>query len=89
MIHAGTLAFKDVDEDQHADRNSTRFIKNLAELKLQLKSFLPLSEESPFNKTQFSSVAQSCPTLCNSVDGSTPGLPVHHQLPESTQTHIH
>ena len=38
---------------------------------------------------QFSSVAQSCPTLCEPVDGSTPGLPVHHQLPEFTQTHVH
>ena len=39
--------------------------------------------------TQFSSVAQSCPTLCDPMDGSTPGLPVHHQLPELTQTHVH
>ena len=38
---------------------------------------------------QFSSVAQSCPTLCNPVNCSTPGLPVHHQLPEFTQTHVH
>ena len=37
---------------------------------------------------QFSSVAQSCPTLCDPVDRSTPGLPVHHQLPEFTQTHV-
>ena len=36
---------------------------------------------------QFSSVAQSCPTLCNPMNHSTPGLPVHHQLPEFTQTH--
>ena len=36
-----------------------------------------------------SSVAQSCPTLCNPMDCSTPGLPVHHQLPELTQTHVH
>ena len=36
-----------------------------------------------------SSVAQSCPTLCDPMNRSTPGLPVHHQLPESTQTHIH
>jgi len=43
------------------------------------------------NKTtvQFSSVAQSCPTLCNPMNRSTPGLPVHHQLPEFTQTHVH
>ena len=38
---------------------------------------------------QFSSVAQSCPTLCNPMDCSMPGLPVHHQLPEFTQTYIH
>ena len=38
---------------------------------------------------QFSSVAQSCLTLCNSMDCSTPGFPVHHQLQELTQTHVH
>ena len=38
---------------------------------------------------QFSSIAQSCPTLCNPMNCSTPGLPVHHQLPEFTQTHVH
>ena len=38
---------------------------------------------------QFSSVAQSCPTLCDPINHSMPGLPVHHQLPESTQTHVH
>ena len=38
---------------------------------------------------QFSSLAQSCPTLCNPMNCSTPGLPVHHQLPEFTQTHVH
>ena len=38
---------------------------------------------------QFSSVAQLCPTLCNPMNRSTPGLPVHHQLPEFTQTHVH
>ena len=38
---------------------------------------------------QIRSVAQSCPTLCDSMNCSTPGLPVHHQLPEFTQTHVH
>ena len=38
---------------------------------------------------QIRSVAQSCPTLCDPVNHSTPGLPVHHQVPEFTQTHIH
>ena len=36
-----------------------------------------------------SAVAQSCPTLCNLMDCSTPGFPVHHQLPEPAQTHVH
>ena len=39
--------------------------------------------------SQFSSVAQSCPTLCDPMNCSTPGLPVHRQLPEFTQTHVH
>ena len=38
---------------------------------------------------QFSSVAQSCPTLCDPMDRSTPGFPVHHQFPELAQTHVH
>ena len=38
---------------------------------------------------QFSSVAQSCPTLCDPMNHNTPGLPVHHHLPEFTQTHVH
>ena len=40
-------------------------------------------------RNQFSSVAQSCPTLCDPMNRSMPGLPVHHQLPEFTQTHVH
>ena len=38
---------------------------------------------------EFSSVAQSCPTLCDPMNHNTPGLSVHHQLPEFTQTHVH
>ena len=41
------------------------------------------------NLDQFSSVAQLCPTLCDPMNRSTPGLPVHHQLPEFTKTHVH
>ena len=41
------------------------------------------------SSVQFSLVAQLCPTLCDPVDCSTPGLPVHHQLPGSTQTQVH
>ena len=41
------------------------------------------------SSVQFSSVAQSCPTLCDPMNRSTPGLPVHHQRPEFTQIHVH
>ena len=46
-------------------------------------------ERNHLSSVQFSSVTQSCPTLCDPMNCSTPGLPVHHQLPESTQTHVH
>ena len=42
-----------------------------------------------YNLFRFSSVAQLCPTLCDPMNRSTPGLPVHHQHPEFTQTHVH
>ena len=41
------------------------------------------------SSVQFSSATQSCPTLCSPINHSTPGLPVHHQLREFTQTHVH
>ena len=55
---------------------------------------IPISSHCPFvpkplHRCQFSSVAQLCPTLCDPMNRSTPGLPVHHQLPEFTQTHVH
>ena len=43
----------------------------------------------PQYSVEFNSVTQSCPTICNPMNCSTPGLPVHHQLPEFTQTHVH
>ena len=49
----------------------------------------PLSLPAPIFSVQFSSVAQLCLTLCDPMAGSTPGFPVHHQLPELTQTHVH
>ena len=50
---------------------------------LEAKSFYTI-----FSSVQFSSVAQSCPTLCDSMNRSTPGLSIRHQLPEVTQTHV-
>ena len=56
--------------------------KILTQVYVQVKNII-------LSSVQFSSVAQSCPTLCNPMNCSTPGLPVHHQLPEFTQTHVH
>ena len=53
-------------------------------------SFFPMMVTNTlFSSVQFISVAQLCPTLCDPMNRSTPGLPVHHQLPEFTQTHVH
>ena len=49
----------------------------------------PAGKPNSVVSVQFSSVAQSCLTLCDPMNHSTPGLPVHHQLPEFTQTHVH
>ena len=56
---------------------------------MKLKDVCSLEEKLWPTSVQFSSVAQSCPTLCDPMNRSTPGLPVHHQLPEFTQTHVH
>ena len=47
------------------------------------------ADNIPGISVQFSSVIQSCPTLCDPMDCSTPGLPVHHQFPKLAQTHVH
>ena len=69
-------------------RNMRKYFKSeipdifMFELCMLLFSFLD-------DSVQFSSVAQSCPTLGDPMNCSTPGIPVYHQLPEFTQTHIH
>ena len=50
---------------------------------------VPSSRHTGLLSDQIRSVAQSCPTLCDPMNHSTPGLPVHHQLLEFTQTHVH
>ena len=51
-------------------------------------SGLAVTTKADLSSVQFSSVAHSCPTLCDLMNHSMPGLPVHHQLPEFTQTHV-
>ena len=49
----------------------------------------PTSQKEVMHPDQIRSVTQSCPTLCDPMNRGMPGLPVHHQLPEFTQTHVH
>ena len=68
---------------------------NLLTIVLKVKNRMVVSVSAIYrcdhiiSSVHFSSVAQSCPTLCDPMNRSTPGLLVHHQLPELTQTHIH
>ena len=59
-----------------------------ADLKLSIQK-TKIMASSPISSVQFSSVAQSCLTLCDPMNCSMPGLPVHHHLLEFTQTHVH
>ena len=70
---------------------STHFVHNmvLGCLMLGELGWLQLTLKSSSSSVQFSSVAQSCLTLSDPVNSNTPGLPVHHQLPEFTQTHFY
>ena len=53
------------------------------------KLLLTKLSKQKYPPVHFSSVAQSCPTLCDPLNCSTQGLPIHHQLPEYTQNHVH
>ena len=55
----------------------------------EIKRRLLLGRKVMTNLDQISSVTQSCPTLCDPMKSSTPGLPIHHQPPEVTETHVH
>ena len=63
--------------------------KGLMTKLLHCRQLLYHQETHWFSSVQFSSVAQSYPTLWDPMNRSTPGLPVHHQIPEFTQTHVH
>ena len=64
-------------QEKHQINNLTLHLKQLEK------------EEMKNPKVQFSSVTQSCLNLCDPMNRSTPGLPVHHQHPKSTETHVH
>ena len=63
--------------------------ENYKTLTKEIKDDINRWKDIPCFWVQFSSVAQSCPTICDPIHYSTPGSPVHHQLPQLTQTHVH
>ena len=81
LIQLNSLYFSSITENYYT---STLFRKCLLSLGLYLYIFIYIYIYS----VQFSSVAQSCLTLCDPMKRSKPGLPVHHELSESTQTHV-
>ena len=97
------IARRNINNLRYAD-DTTLMAESEEELKSLLMKVKEESEEvglklniqktkimaySPISSVQFSSVAQSCPTLCDPINRSMPGLPVHHKLPEFIQTHAH
>ena len=76
-----------VDSSYHPTFNESEFIHD--DVWYRLNTSKKIQKEEQRRSVQLSSVAQSCPTLCNPMNRSTPGLPVHHQLLEFTQTHVH
>ena len=73
-------------------KTSSRYLHSDIKGLLRILKYIPLQcvlVSYSFSSVQFTSVAQSCPTVCDPMNHSTPGLPVHHQLLESTQTHVH
>jgi len=68
---------------------SIRSVSSFAHSRNDIQRSGWLSQGHTLSSVQFSSVAQLCPTLCDPMNHSTPGLPVHHHLPEFTQTHVH
>ena len=83
-----TILMEESEEEQKSLLKRVKEESEKADLKLSIHK-TKIMASSLISSVQFSSVPQSCPTLCNPVDWSTPGFPVYHQLPEPTQTHVH
>ena len=85
FISASRIAFRSINSSNAEEAEVERFYEDLQDL-LELT---PKKDVHFIIGVQFSSVTQSYLTLCDPMNRNTPGLPVHHQLPEFTQTHVH
>ena len=75
IVHALNLFHRALESEYYHTNEKSKFVNSM--------------DREVSGKYQFSSGTQSCPTLCDPMNHSTPGLPVHHHLPEFTQTHVH
>ena len=89
FIYSGNFQIYTLRKCQNSVNNSHGSIIQLQWLSTSGQSFYSYSHSLIPSCVQFSSVPQSCPTLWDPMDCSTPGLPVHHQLLELAQTHVH
>ena len=87
ILLAISISIKYLPYKKHLEECKRRYINEKKVLWVFKK--LNLTYKKSCDRAHFSSVTQSCPTLCDPMDHSMPGLPVHHQLPEFTQTHVH
>ena len=94
-MHSLDLCQRESNETGHCQSHNKRPSYWCQQEQLRFCTFFYVQEShqsrgyDPFSSVQFSSVTQSCLTLCNPIDCSTPGFPVYHELPELTQTHVH
>ena len=95
LIHHDQVGFITGMQGFFNIHKSINVLHYINKLKDKNHMIISIDAEKAFDKIQhpfmiqFTSVAQSCPTLCDPVNRSTPGLPVHHQLLEFTQTHVY
>ena len=83
IIHHDQMDFIPALQGFFNIHKSINVIHHINKLKNKNHMFISIRSD------QIRSVAQSCPTLCDPMNRSMPGLPVHHQLPEFTETHVH
>ena len=82
------MVLKNLFRGQHGETDIENRLMDMGRGEERVRCMEIVTWKLTFSSVQFSSVTHSCPTLCDPMNRSTPGLPVHHHLPEFTQTHV-